>query len=383
MNNYVLFLFALVLISCSSANESDENSKSDIDFSYSIDTVMVDAGEHLFFVKMNFGFSDVDAENKLLYNLNIIDQNVEVIDLEQLNLKKVIQYQAEGPDGMGGGFVMKINQTPDGQTILYDITGIKRMDAEGHKLGEVKLESAEWKGDELKDGESVNLSSLSTKDGKIFYGLFGTQGPIAETEGLVILNTTEQTRKLIRTDFLDFLNDFMIEMDMNGRAMRMGEQTRLNLINDQLLISTSAKNAIWKYDIQTDSLTEKAYESTLTSNIKKGNFPRQTSSREELNSAREEKSKEVTFGDVIYDKDRKIFWRFSKEMDRLAANDSIVYKTILTAFDEELNQLGEERILGNYITDLSPYLVDGQFWHFLNLEDEVAFVRLKPTITYD
>jgi hypothetical protein len=163
----------------------------------------------------------------------------------------------------------------------------------------------------------------------------------------------------------------------------MGEQTRLNLINDQLLISTSAKNAIWKYDIQTDSLTEKAYESTLTSNIKKGNFPRQTSSREELNSAREEKSKEVTFGDVIYDKDRKIFWRFSKEMDRLAANDSIVYKTILTAFDEELNQLGEERILGNYITDLSPYLVDGQFWHFLNLEDEVAFVRLKPTITYD
>ncbi|SFB60696.1 DUF4221 family protein [Algoriphagus aquimarinus] len=382
MNKDILLILAIALAGCSSG-ESSKSETDNFQFSYTIDTVMVDAGEHLFFVKTNFGFSDVDAENKLLYNLNIIDHNVEVIDLEELNLKEVIQYQEEGPDGMGGGFVMKINQTPDGQTILYDITGIKRMDAEGHKLGEVKLDPKEWKGDELKAGESVNLSSLSTKDGKIFYGLFGTQGPIAETEGLVILNTADQTRKLIRTDFLDFLKDFMIEMEMNGRTMRMGEQTRLNLINDQLLISTSAKNAIWKYDIQTDSLTEKTYESTLTSNIKKGNFPRQTSSREDLNSARAEKSKEVTFGDVIYDKDRMIFWRFSKEMDRLAANDSIVYKTILTAFDEELNQLGEERISGNYITDLSPYLVDGQFWHFLNLEDEVAFIRLKPNFEND
>lgn len=378
MNKNVLLILIIALAGCSSG-ESSKSETDDFQFSLQVDTVMVDAGEHLFFVQMGLGFSDIDAENKLLYNLNTINHSVEVIDLAQLNLKKVIQYQADGPDGMGGGFIMKINQTPDGQTILFDIMNIKRMDAEGHKLGEIKLEEEVWKGDELKPGETVNLSSLSTKDGKIFYGLFGISGPTTKTEGLVLLNTADQSRKLIRTDFLDFLNQYAIGMELNGRNMKLPEQTRLNLIDEQLLITTSAKNAIWKYDIQADSLTEKTFESTITSNVKKGNFPMQTASMEEFRNAQKEKSKEVTFGEIIYDQDREIFWRFSKEMERLSANDSIVYKMVLTAFDKDLNQLGEKRLPEAYDNDLSPYLVDGQFWQFLNVEDEVAFVRLKPT----
>jgi hypothetical protein len=53
--------------------------------------------------------------------------------------------------------------------------------------------------------------------------------------------------------------------------------------------------------------------------------------------------------------------------------------------DQNLNQIGERKMADG---DAIPFLTNkffrkGMLYMFLNLEDELAFVRLKPTITYE
>ena len=96
MNKFKLIIpvFLAVLASCSSKENTAENS---MEFSYSIDTVMVDSKDHFFFLNWSLGISDLTQDKKLLYNLNPESLLLEVIDMDELALKETVQLEKEGP----------------------------------------------------------------------------------------------------------------------------------------------------------------------------------------------------------------------------------------------------------------------------------------------
>ena len=383
MNKNLLFpLFALVLLSCSSRNSSEENSSSEKDLSYEIDTVMVDPGDHFFFVKFGLSMSDVDEARKLFYNFNSEEMTMEIIDLENLNLKELRQYEKEGPNGIGGGFIMRIKVLPDESVLFYDFAGIHHVASNGEKIATYKIEEMEWEGDELSEKQVINISSLDTKDGNYFYGQYGTQGIDSKTDGLVQVDLAEKSLRLFPSDFLAFSTDYDISFDMGGgRRVKLPEQNLVRLVKDEVAIITSAKNQLWLWDLEGDSLINHSYQSQFTSNSKKGNFPASVGENDEFRAAMKEKSKEVNFGSLIEDSKQNILWRYHKEMDRLTAGDSIIFKNVITAFDTDFEQLAESRMPDNFTISNPVFSLDGMLWQYLNIDDEVAFVRVKPTIT--
>jgi hypothetical protein len=64
-------------------------------------------------------------------------------------------------------------------------------------------------------------------------------------------------------------------------------------------------------------------------------------------------------------------------MDRMKG-DTIVFKTVLTAFDPDFNQLHEELLPSDFILPRKYFARKGMIYLFLNIDDELAFVRLKP-----
>ncbi|MFC3416450.1 DUF4221 family protein [Algoriphagus hitonicola] len=381
MKNLFLLLSAALLFSC--AGESEKSSDSgNLEISYELDTVMVDAGDHFFFVQFGLSMSDVDKSRKLLYNFNNQEMVMEIIDLENLKLKEVRQYEKEGPNGIGGGFIMRVQVLPDESVVFYDFNGIHHVAQSGEKIATYQLGEIEWEGANLPEGEEIDVSSLDTKDGKTFYGFFGTQGFDSKNSGIAQFNVIEKSLKLLPSGFLQFTSAYDISFSMDGRgAAKFPEQNRIRVVNDKILIMTSAKNELWQWDLAQDSLVSHTYTSQLTSNSKKGNFPIQVNSNEEWSAAIKEKNKEVNFGMLVQAPDQDKFWRYHKEMDRMTAGDTIIYKNVLSAFDQELNQLGEAALPEKFKNADPVFYLDGRLWHFLNIDDEVAFVRVKPNIS--
>ncbi|WP_186300119.1 DUF4221 family protein [Algoriphagus algorifonticola] len=380
MKNLPIYFLILFLISCGGDPENS-SSNQNLEISYEIDTVMVDAGDHFFFVRYSLSMSDVDKDQKLLYNFNNQEMVMEIIDLENLKLKEVRQYEKEGPNGIGGGFIMRIQVLPDESVLFYDFVGIHHVAKSGEKISTHKLGEIEWQGDELAEEEEINVSSLDTRDGKLFYGFYGTQGFDSKILGLVKIDLSDQSLRLFPSDFLQFTSDFEISFEMNGGGMaKAPEQNRVRVLDDKILITSSAKNQIWQWILEQDSLISRSYESQLSSNSKKGNFPMQASSPEEFRAAMKEKNKEVSFGRLIHDPEQNKFWRVHRDLERITAGDTIIYKHILTAFDSEINQVGETLLPEGVLFFEPGFYLEGRLWKFLNIDDEVAFVRVKPEI---
>jgi hypothetical protein len=377
----LLFLPLMALIISCGEKSSDSGSTSNLELTYEIDTVMVDAGDHFFFVQFGLSMSDVDDARKLFYNFNNEEMSMEIIDLENLNLKEVRQYEKEGPNGIGGGFIMRIKVLPDESVLFYDFAGIHHVASNGDKIATYKIEEMDWEGDDLSEKQLINISSLDTKDGNYFYGQYGTQGIEGKTAGLVQIDLSKKSLKLFPSDFLDFSNAYDISFEMGtGRSAKIPEQNLVRLVIDEVVIITSAKNSLWRWDLEGDSLINHSYQSQFTSNNKKGNFPMTVGSNDEFRAAIKEKSKEVNFGTLTEDSDQNVLWRYHKEMDRLTAGDTIIFKSILTAFDPDFKQLAESKMPEKFKLSDPVFYLDGMLWQFLNIDDEVAFVRVKPTL---
>ncbi len=385
MNKYVIFLFALVLISCSSANESDENSTADIDFSYSIDTVMVDPGDHFFFLNWGLGIADVTEDGKSLYNLNPQTLLLEVVDLDALTLKETIQLEKEGPNGVGGGFISRLQVIGNGNLMLFDFNRIVEISPKGELLKEYKFDPTTLTGYKFGETDKVSYMGTFSPDGKIYIGQMEDEDYKSPAKGLAVINLESREVKFVPTDAISKLDEFriMLEMKTDGgtSSMSMGESAYMKFIAGQLVLNNTAMNEVYLYDTTTDSLIHKTYESNLTGNERIKNFPSQVDSREALFEASKEKMKQVRFGPMYHQKEENLIWRFSSYMDRMIA-DSVVTKDVVTLFDSDYNMLTEQT-LENFANSSSRFFKDGMLYTFLNIDDEMAFVRLKPIISYE
>lgn len=148
-------------------------------------------------------------------------------------------------------------------------------------------------------------------------------------------------------------------------------------VNGKIYLTHTAKNEAYIYDLPLDSLYKKEFHSNLTADSKKGTYTKNTYSDEEMKEAWAEKNKEVNFNEMLFDETNGKIWRVSQEMDRMIA-DSLVTKKILTIFDEDLNQLHEQKIDFNVAQTLA-FFKNGALYVFVNLEDELGFARIKPT----
>ena len=68
-------------------------------------------------------------------------------------------------------------------------------------------------------------------------------------------------------------------------------------------------------------------------------------------------------------------------MDRMIA-DSVITKDVVTFFDTDYTMLKEQK-LENFTNSGTRFFKDGMLYSFLNVDDELAFVRLKPNLEYD
>ncbi|WP_297336733.1 DUF4221 family protein [Algoriphagus sp.] len=375
MKRFLFFLLIPFVFSCS---ESQKQENTRINFSYTTDTMQVDPGEHLIFISRYMSTSAVSKDQKWLYNLNVSVPEMEFIDLENLRFDRAIPLEKEGPDGIGTS-VSDLHVSDQGEFFFIGYRSLVKADAALKNFQHYRIEPDQFKGDSLGDAEGVDFGYTISQDGEKLMGTYSKQQFNGPTRGLAILDLASMELKTIPIPELESLVDFNIsQFDGNGNPrMSTIERVWVKEFNGKIYVTNTARNEAFIYDPELDSLAHQQFQSTLTANAKKGLYTKSTNSEEEMRKAWDEKQNEVSFQEIFYDPTHAKFWRVSTELDRMIG-DSAVIKKVLTIFDQDLNQLHEEQIKFNISGSLA-YFKEGNLHTFINLEDELGFLLIKPT----
>lgn len=381
MKNLIYLPLFSILLACGE-KKTDSIDGNMIAFGYTTDTVMVDPGDHFFFLNWGLGISDLTQDEKLLYNLNPESLLLEVVDMDALALKETIQLEKEGPNGIGGGFISKLQVIGNGNLMLFDFNKIVEISPKGQLIKKYEFDKNTLSGYEFGETDVVSYMGIFSADGKTYVGELEDESFRKPAKGLAVIDLEKMELNFVPTDAISKLDEFRIMLEMNGNAMMStGESSYMKFINGELVLTNTAMNEVYIYDFTTDSLLHKTFESTLTGNERIKNFPTQVDTREALFEASKEKRKQVKFGPMIFQKEENLIWRISTDMDRMIA-DSVVTKDVVTFFDEDYTML-KEQTLENLSNSSNRFFKDGMLYSFLNIDDEMAFVRLKPNLEYD
>jgi hypothetical protein len=118
MIKYLQFLpLSILLFSC--GEKTIKEIQISTELSYTFDTVMVDAGDEFLHLNDNLFISDLSADGRYLFNWNRNTNTLEKIDLNELVLAKKINFEQEGPNGVGPfAFFLGPNFTTIYQNVL-------------------------------------------------------------------------------------------------------------------------------------------------------------------------------------------------------------------------------------------------------------------------
>lgn len=380
MNKYPFLLLAIAFLSCKSEKSNQELTSTGFRFSYTIDTVIIDAGDDFLFLKYDLMDSDISDDERLFINIDQLGNKIEIIDLDNHILKEKISFEREGPNGVGPEHISKFQLLENGNLCFYNIHKFTILTPDLQKILSQYFYPEAFEGDTLPEKAEIEpfYSNLNQEGSKFagFYDLFFEN----KTLGIALIDLETKRLKLIPTDKLDYLKELIYTTVFeNGSKINSGDAKSIDFFEEKLIISTSAKNEVLVYDIAKDSLWTKSYHSKFLSNIKQGNYKAESNS----DLALKIKDQEVYFNKLAYDKTSKLFWRYSRE-SKTTNPESPSFEYVLTAFDQDLNQIHEEELDVDWTHKPSiKFIKNGMLYTYINLEDEMAFIRLKPNFEND
>ena len=382
MNKCLLVLAVFTFFSCSSSDKADENSELGMAFSYEMDTVLVDSGDHFFFLNWDLSLSDISKDQKLLYNLNPQTYLLEIVDLDELKLKKTVQLEKEGPNGVGAPYYSKIQVLENGNIGLFGQFKINIISDQGKLVKTIELDQIKIQNIAQNEEEKIGWESVFSDDGKLYASTLVNVDYKKPASGVVIVDLETDSTKYISMNLFERLKQFeVLFQEGNMPGISSTELTYLSFVEYNLIISSSAFNEVYKYDTRTDSLSHYSFNAKLTDNEKTQNFPNVVSSDKEWNAAEKAKSEQVSFKEFFKIPEQNIYWRISTDLDR-NIGDSLVIKHVVTFFDTDFKMLKEQE-LENFHSSNKPFFKDGMLYNFINIDDELAFVHLKPTISHE
>ena len=377
MKSFISLLLFAILFSCGSKSKGTAED-ADFTFSYTIDTIEIDPGEHLIHITGGMRTAAVSADKKILYNLNPDAPELELIDLETLAYRESFPLEKEGPEGIGT-YVSDFAVSDEGKFIFQGYQSFVKASSKLDKYISLKFHSENLYGDTLKGKEGIDFEAIASKNGNHLFATYSDQEFGGIFKGLAIIDLQTMELKKVPIPELESLVDFNITQFNEQGNPRMSTTERIWLleVDDKIYLTHTVRNEAFIYDLKSETLNKKTFHSELTSDTKKGLYTKRTNSSQEMKDAWAEKNKEVDFQTLIFDDTNRKFWRKSQELDHINGNTRVM-KSVLTIYDENLNQLHEQELDFSISQNLA-FFKEGTLYSYINLEDELGFVRIKPT----
>ena len=375
MKNLPIYFLILFLISCGGDPE-DSSSNQNLEISYEIDTVMVDSGDQLVYLQQGLRAADLTPSKGQLYNFNTNSFEIEVFDLIEMKLVDLIPLEKEGPTGIGNDtYIPNLQVDYQLNTYIYHFDEIVKISQDLKKVDFFRFEPDVLSGEKLNIDYTINQNGLLSADGVYYFSFYGPQDFVKAREGISIVKLADMSLKMVEIPELKDIAKFSISHEMERGAGTMATQENLYLVQRgaNLYFSSATYNFVYQIDIPSGNAKKLEFHSNITSDAKSLNFETTAISEKQFYELSKQKMNQVSFGKILFDESRNLFWRFSSDPDQIGKNK------VLTIFSEDFKQVREASI-GEFDFQGFSFIKDGVYHRFINIEDELAFVRFKPEI---
>ncbi len=376
-NCYVLLCLFSGLFACSESPKNGNSTSSTYNFSLETDTLMVDSKGEIILAARGYMTTDVTADRRHLVYFENKTHEVEWIDLDKMELAQKEKYEKEGPKGVGN-FVNNLILLPNENLALTSYMQAVVLDKNGNISWNYKPRDDFFKEDEIQEGEQLSPAYLFSDSNSEFFTLLANFSEY--TKAIARVNMEENTIKRIPISELEELKRFRILYEQGNGKTVWNANIFLTPWKNSFIVSNAAQNKIVIYDPQSDSIYTKTYTSTLTPNEKTGEVKNDVSSREEFQAESKKLREQIEFGKWNWDTSTNQFYRISHVFKSKVENEDAKYDVYLTVFDSDLTLLGETKVPSMTSFPGYHFAKNGYLYFHTNLEDELAFVRLKIAV---
>ncbi|MHA7128049.1 DUF4221 family protein [Algoriphagus namhaensis] len=370
-------LLLLLLCSCGGTEENSLGPSDQIEVS--LDTVLVDAGEEFLFLQFDLFISALSPDQSYLINFNPESLEAEWIDLNELELIKKVQFEKEGPNGLGpylGSFSIR----EDEQLLFQNYMSYKLFDQEGTLKKDLGLEKIAK--DYLGSTEYYPVSIFEPAEDRILVLALKWED---YTYSFLDIDMESETYTVIDLDHFEKNKDYRVEVTYEGNpAGGFGPSITPRMYNNQILMNTGAFNEVVILDLDTDSLSVKSWDTPVLGAKRTYVPPKQlemTSS--EMKEVRRKYDEDLAYSPFLWDEANERYLRFSQkkifseELDEYEEYVSTGARVYLSIFDSDLNLVKEAELPSVKKLPYKHFVKDGMVWMYENVDDELAFVRLK------
>jgi len=373
----------LLLLSFYSCDPSSSGTGKVEGLEVSIDTVLIATGEDFINLRSGIYFSGLSNDGTYLFNSGGTSPYLERINLETLTFEEKMDFDVDGPNAFGD-YVYGVSSDVNNNLILTSHFSTSIFTSKKQKLKEYLLIGRNFEGDQLVKGEQFTSKIIPTKDYKTIFGL--VQNYDTGEIFFAILNEETEVLRKIKLNGFEKAEDFTVRYQQGRGASVSPQNTEIVRLGNKLVITNPVFSKIAVYDLVEENLKYYPCLPTLTASGKVGTYTREVNSREEFNIRKLEIGKEVTFLPLMSDSTNNQYVRISivglpKMNDKglLEMNDHNVFISVLNDSFEVINEAEATDGIGKLFSTpipQKPFFKDGKVWLYLNVHDELAFVRL-------
>ncbi|MBN7809834.1 DUF4221 family protein [Algoriphagus sp. H41] len=359
-------LSLLLLAACGETGNSEKaGSKNILDgLTFSVDTVMVDSKESLFELSWGPRSSSVSEDGRYLFLYNSKFNQIQQINLDKLEWERNIDFEVEGPDGTGDA-VSNTQALGGGKFLITSYRKMGVFDEKGVKLKDYSIGSLPI----TSESEELDYGLILTKDQTSLFSLPGVRNFEPRTLAKIDLQTHEIANFPIKE--MDWILDLKVGTSTHPV---FDEYMYLRELNGQVLVLSPPSSAFYRYDLETDSLTYHSFTHELSPIVNDVKLKNIVESDEEYREELRRYTMGISFGPLMWDETRSVYFRLGRKPISIAGPFQIVSSEVfMYAYDGDFDLIGEALIPELLTPPRDYFFKDGKLWSYVNVDDELGF----------
>jgi len=368
----LLTVSLLAFLASCGGKESETTESGNIfeNLTYSVDTVVVDPGEEI--INLNYGLGEysLSKDRLQLYKFDGTTYQMQEIDLNKLALNASYPFEKEGPNGLDP-YMGIMTGSSDGDFIFNNHNKIGKFSKSGELSRDFDYSINKLIGGEMAKGNMLSQFAFMNEKQKGFFLETNFNDPVFN---LVAINFEEENSQVIDLPKMDITHDYRVVHDNNGYKISSTQLVTVQTFGSKVYVATAVSSGLYRYDPELDSLEYITFPLTLTATEKTRKIKNEVSSAEERKEQTALINSEVRFDELIWDEKSNQFFRFSSILIPSNSDEpSKKSEIFLSAFDAELNLLGETQLTELTQVPSYAFFKDGKLWSYVNIEDELGF----------
>ncbi len=372
-------LFYLLLIpffSC--GNESSEKAASDNileNLNFTMDTILVDSGEDIFFIPYGLGAKSLNQDKSILMFFESEPFRLVQVDLNNLKLIGKTPFQKEGPNGVGS-YLTDFQLGPNSELFIQSYSSQGKFTTGGELTKNLKIVPEGIDSELANNFQKLFARAVFDFEKNRIYAQ-----PSIESLGKNKLYIIDPLSKGVRIEPIpemkaveEFSGNLITKSGESTMSRYFGVGNFINIENGQLLISAGSMSGIYRLNPKLDSL--------YFIPIKHQNFPNRmevTVNNSPTDEAqfledRRKVNEQLNYMEPLWDETREMYMRLGKKTFLgKEKGDPSTFEVFLFAYDKDFNVLGETKIEGLAQVPANYFWKDGKLWSYVNVEDELGF----------